>query len=178
MTIDQTLAFSLIVDKHRRYTLKMASSVFAQNGTKSVLFSSEKSDQSVPFSYVPSKAIYEHTAGDEIVGLETDNENLEENLDGLSEEQLDELLREARDINQRLRSVERKQNMLAQRESLADREMAMESMEESASRPSRSYFLPPIHQTKTAMVTQVNVMEGIVSSKAGRLGRREKSTVT
>ena len=157
----------------------MASSVFAQDGTKSALFSSEKSDQSVPFSYVPNKAIYEHTAGDEIVGLETDNENLlGENLDGLSEEQLDELLQEARDINQRLRSVERKQNMLAQRGSLADREVAMESIEESASRPSRSHFLPPIHQTKTAMVTQVNVMEGIVSSKAGGVGRREKSTVT
>ena len=158
----------------------MASSVFAQDGTKSALFSSEKSYQSVPFSYVPNKAIIEHTAGDEIVGLETDiNEHLlEENLDGLSEEQLDELLREARDINQRLRSVESKQNMLAQRGSLADREMAMESIEESASRPSRSHFLPPIHQTKTAMVTQVNVMEGIVSSKAGGVGRREKSTVT
>ena len=158
----------------------MATSVFAQDGTKSALFSSEKSYQSVPFSYVPNKAIYEHTAGDEIVGLETDiNEHLlEENLDGLSEEQLDELLREARDINKRLRSVESKQNMLAQRGSLADREMAMESIEESASRPSRSHFLPPIHQTKTAMVTQVNVMEGIVSSKAGGVGRREKSTVT
>ena len=157
----------------------MATSVFAQDGTKSALFSSEKSYQSVPFSYVPNKAIYEHTAGDEIVGLETDNENLlGENLDGLSEEQLDELLQEARDINQRLRSVERKQNMLAQRGSLADREVAMESIEESASRPSRSHFLPPIHQTKTAMVTQVNVMEGIVSSKAGGVGRREKSTVT
>lgn len=157
----------------------MASSVFAQDGTKSALFSSEKSYQSVPFSYVPNKAIYEHTAGDEIVGLETDNENLlGENLDGLSEKQLDELLQEARDINQRLRSVERKQNMLAQRGSLADREVAMESIEESASRPSRSHFLPPIHQTKTAMVTQVNVMEGIVSSKAGGVGRREKSTVT
>lgn len=156
----------------------MASSVFAQNGTKSALLSSEKSDQSVPFSYVRNKALYEHTAGDEMGGLETDNENVEENLDGLSEEQLDELLREARDINQRLRSVERKQNMLAQRGSLADREMTMESMEGSASRPSRSHFLPPIHQTKTAMVTQVNVMEGIVSSKAGRVGRPEKSTVT
>lgn len=157
----------------------MASSVFAQDDTKSALFSSEKSYQSVPFSYVPNKAIYEHIAGDEIVGLETDNENLlGENLDGLSEEQLDELLQEARDINQRLRSVERKQNMLAQRGSLADREVAMESIEESASRPSRSHFLPPIHQTKTAMVTQVNVMEGIVSSKAGGVGRREKSTVT
>ena len=113
-----------------------------------------------------------------MVGSETDYENLGENLDELSEEQLDELLREARDINQRLRSVERRQSMHAQRGSMPDHEMTMESMEESASRPSRSHFLPPIHQTKTAMVTQVSVMKGIVSSNAGRVGRREKSTVT
>lgn len=100
-----------------------------------------------------------------MVGLDTDFESLAENLDELSEDQLDELLREARDINQRLRSVEKKQTV----------QMAME---ESSSRPSRPHFLPPIQQTKTAMVTQVNVMKGIMSTQAGRDGRREKSTAT
>ena len=85
----------------------MASS---QNRAKSPLFSSEKSGPSIPHGR--DKAIYEHTAGDEIVGLDTDYEALVENLDELSEEQLDELLREARDINQRLRSVERKHTVL------------------------------------------------------------------
>ena len=153
----------------------MASS---QNGAKSALFPSEKSAQSVPLSHVRDidKAIYDHTAGDEMVGLETDYESLVENLDELSEEQLDELLREAHDINQRLRSVERKQTMHAHRGSMADHEQL--TMEESASRPSRSHFLPPIQQTKTAMVTQVNVMKEIVSTKSERVGRREKSTVT
>jgi len=134
----------------------------SENGAKSPLFSSEKG---VPLSNVRDKAICEHTAGDEMVGLDTDFESLAENLDELSEEQLDELLREARDINQRLRSVEKKQTV----------QMAME---ESSSRPSRPHFLPPIQQTKTAMVTQVNVMKGIMSTQAGRDGRREKSTAT
>lgn len=146
-----------------------------QNGAKSALLS-EKSAHNVPFSHVRDEAIYDHTAGDEMVGLETDYENLVENLDELSEEQLDELLREARDINQRLRSVERKQTMHAHRGSMADHEEM--TMKENASRPSRSHFLPPIQQTKTAMVTQVNVMKGIVSTQAERVGRREKSTVT
>ena len=150
----------------------MASS---QKGAKSPLFSSEKSAQSVPLSHVRDKAIYEHTAGDEIVGLDTDYENLAENLDELSEEQLDELLREARDINQRLRSVERKQTMNDHKGRMADYEIAME---ESAVRPSRTHFLPPIQQTKTAMVTQVNVMKGVVSTQAGGVARQEKSTVT
>ena len=144
----------------------MASS---QNGAKSPLFSFEKSGESVPSSHGRDKAIYEHTAGEEIVGLDTDYENLVENLDELSEEQLDELLRGARDINQRLRSVERKHAMQAQRGSME---------EKTASRPSRGHFLPPIQQTKTSMVTQVDVMKGIVSTQAGRIGRREKSTVT
>jgi len=170
--LNRHLRLHFIVDKHGFYTAKMASS---QNGEKSSLFSSEKSAQRVPFSNVRDKAIYEHTAGDERVGLDPDYESLVENLDELSEEQLDELLREARDINQRLRSVERKQTVHVHRGSMADHELAME---ESASRPSRSHFLPPIQQTKTATVTQVNVMKGIVSPQAGRVGRREKSTAT
>ncbi|KAJ7339611.1 hypothetical protein OS493_006015 [Desmophyllum pertusum] len=62
--------------------------------------------------------------GDNMVGLETNNnhENLMENLDELSEEQLDEMIREARDINQRLRSLERKQHKHARGESMADQE--------------------------------------------------------
>ena len=166
-TIEHTFAFAFNCQKHGSYTPKMASS---QNVAKSPLFSSEKSGPSVPYSHSRDKAIYEHTAGDEIVGLDTDYESLVENLDELSEEQLDELLREARDINQRLRSVERKHTMHAHRGS--------GSMEESASRPHRAHVLPPIQQTKTSMVTQVDVMKGIVSTQAGRVGRREKSTVT
>ena len=146
----------------------MASS---QNRAKSPLFSSEKSGPSIPHGR--DKAIYEHTAGDEIVGLDTDYEALVENLDELSEEQLDELLREARDINQRLRSVERKHTVLGHRGS-----GSMEESASSRSRPSRAHFLPPIQQTKTSMVTQVDLMKGIVSTQAGRVGRREKSTVT
>ena len=169
--LNRHLRLRFIVDKHGCYTAKMSSS---QNGANSPLFSSEKS---VPLSNVRDKAICEHTAGDEMDGLhvDTDYDSLVENLDELSEEQLDELLREARDINQRLRSVERKQTVHAHRGRTPDHEMAME---ESSSRPSRPHFLPPIQQTKTAMVTQVNVMKGIVSTQAGRVGRREKSTAT
>lgn len=171
--LNRHLLLNLIVDKHRCFSTKMASE---QNGAKSALLLSEKSAHNVPFSHVRDEAIYDHTAGDEMVGLETDYENLVENLDELSEEQLDELLREARDINQRLRSVERKQTIDAHRGSMADHEEM--TTEESASGPCRSHFLPPIQQTKTAMVTQVNVMKGIVSTQAERVGRREKSTVT
>lgn len=163
--LSRHLRLHLTVEKHGSYTPKMASS---QNGAKSPLFSFEKSGESAPSSHGSDKAIYEHTAGDEIVGLDTDYENLVENLDELSEEQLDELLREAHDINQRLRSVERKHAMHAHRG----------SMEERASRPSGAHFLPPIQQTKTSMVTQVDVMKGIVSTEAERVGRRKKSTVT
>ena len=159
--MNRHLRLHLTVEKHGSYTPKMASS---QNGAKSPLFSFEKSGESVPSSHGRDKAIYEHTAGDEIVGLDTDYENLVENLDELSEEQLDELLREARDINQRLRSVERNAHR--------------GNREERASLPSRVHFLPPIQQTKTSMVTQVDVMKGIVSTQAERVGRREKSTVT
>ena len=166
----------LIVDKHSRCSA--TNMAFSQDHGKSTLFSSERTDQSVPFSHVRDKAIYDHAAGDNMVGLETNSnhENLMENLDELSEEQLDEMIREAHDINQRLRSLERKQHKHARGESMADQEER--TIEEYGSRQKRAHFLPPLQQSKTPLVTQVGVMKGIVSTKPDRVGRKKKSTVT
>lgn len=154
----------------------MASS---QHDGKSALFSSEKSDESVPFSHVRDKAIYNHTAGDEMDGLETNYENLMQNFDELSEKQLDELLRDALDINQRLRSLERKQTLHAHSGGSMDdhKEMAGEENVSTGFRSSRPHFLPPIEQTKTSLVTQDSLMKGVMCSKPERVARQKKSTV-
>lgn len=83
----------------------MASS---QDRGQATLFLSEQRGQTVPFSDVRGNEICNHTAGGRIVGLDKNHEDVMENLDTLSEEQLDELLREAHNINQRLKSLERK----------------------------------------------------------------------
>ena len=160
------------MDKHRCYAINMASS---QQGGKSALFSSENSYQSVPFSHAREKAIYDNTAGDEMVGLDTHYENLMENLDGLSEEQLDELLREAHDINQRLRSLEGKQTLHGH--DSGSEEMHSEENGSTGLRSSRPHFLPPIQQTKTSLVTQDSLIKGVMSSKPERVVRKKKSTV-
>ena len=150
----------------------MASS---QHEGKSSLFSSEKSGKSVPFCHAGEKKINDHTAGDEMFGLETNYGNLMENLDELSEEQLDELLREALDINQRLLSLEKRQTS---GERMDDHEKI--NMEENGStgfRSSQSHFLPPIQQSKTSLVTQSSLMKGIMPGRPERVSRQNKSTV-
>lgn len=162
----------LYVDKHKRYASSMASS---QHEGTSALFSSEKSGKSVPFSHARDEKINEHTAGDEMFGLETNYGSLTENLDELSEEQLDELLREALDINQRLRSLERRQTSVERMDD--HKQMNIEENGSTGFTSSQSHFLPPIQQTKTSLVTQNSFMKGIMPGRPERVSRQKKSTV-
>ena len=165
-----------MVDKHCFYAVIMASSS-SRDRQQSTLFSSEKEGmQSVPFSHVYEKPIYDRTAGSSETRdeLEINSENLMENFDDLTDEQLDELLRDALDINQRLKAFERKQNMDSRGESMADGTALEESESRTRLLPKRSHFLPPLHQTQTSLVTRVDVVPG---AKTETAGRRKKTSV-
>lgn len=87
-----------------------------------------------------------------------------DNLDSLSEEQLDELLREAVEINQRLKSFERKQTLRAHGGSnLHVGDHRGKIYEQSGCQPQRPHFLPPIQQTKTTLVSQASVTKEVLT---------------
>lgn len=87
-----------------------------------------------------------------------------ENLDSLSEEQLDELLREAVEINQRLKSFERKQTLRSHGGSnLHVGDHRGKINEQSGCQPQRPHFLPPIQQTKTTLVSQASVTKEVLT---------------
>lgn len=126
------------------------------------LFSSEKgSMKGDPFLHGSEKPIFDRTAGkkDTRGGLDINCGNLMENLDDLTEEQLDELLQDALDINKRLKALERQQ--------------VVESRGKS-SLPKQSPFLPPLGQTQTSLVTPIAVLQG---AKVDKEGRRQKASV-
>lgn len=126
------------------------------------LFSSEKgSMKGDPFLHGSEKPIFDRTAGkkDTRGGLDINCGNLMENLDDLTEEQLDELLQDALDINKRLKALERQQ--------------VVESRVKS-SLPKQSPFLPPLGQTQTSLVTPIAVLQG---AKVDKEGRRQKASV-
>lgn len=126
------------------------------------LFSSEKgSMKGDPFLHGSEKPIFDRTAGkkDTRGGLDINCGNLMENLDDLTEEQLDELLQDALDINKRLKALERQQ--------------VVESRGKS-SLPKQFPFLPPLGQTQTSLVTPIAVLQG---AKVDKEGRRQKASV-
>lgn len=90
-----------------------------------------------------------------------------ENLDALSEEQLDELLREAVEINQRLKSVERNQTLRAQSGSPGSHVGTHEGKvsEPTGYQKKRPHFLPALKQAKTPLVAQVWVMKEDMTTK-------------
>ena len=144
---------------------------------RSTLFSSEKGGlQSVPFSHDHEKQIFDYAAGDKgRVGLETNCENLMENLDDLTDEQLDELLWDALDVNQRLKSFERKRIMQSHGENFAH-EMAPEEHESGTrSMAKRTHFLPPLEQTQTSLVMRVPAVKG--TKPINSVGRQNKTSV-
>ena len=153
----------------------MASS--SLNHGKSTLFSPKRGGlESVPFSNDNGKGCKD-TAGDRRVqsGSESNGEDLMEDLDGLTEEELDEMLQEAWDINQRLKSFERKQ---CNSRSLGDQSFALAeetSVEEHTSGAKRNPFLPPLELTKTSLVTGVKLVEGTTPDLSGR---HKKASVT
>jgi len=154
----------------------MASSS-SQNHEKSTLFSSEAGGlRSIPFSNNDGKAFFEHTAGDKTTGdgLEVNCKDLIENLDGLTDEQLDELLQQALDINQRLKSFERKIQTQSHGESMADKMNLQEQETGTRFMLKRTHFLPPLEQTKTSLVTGVSLVKG---TNPDTVGRQKKTSV-
>lgn len=136
------------------------------------LFSSEKgSMKGDPFLHGSEKPIFDRTAGkkDTRGGLDINCGNLTENLDDLTEEQLDELLQDALDINKRLKALERKQLVESRGENLSDKMSLRKS-----SLPKQSPFLPPLGQTQTSLVTPIALLQG---AKVDEEGRRQKASV-
>lgn len=155
----------------------MASSSW--NHGKSTLFLPKRGSlENVPFSNDNvDNGKSKDTAGDRRVqsGSESNGEDLMNDLDGLTEEELDELLQEARDINQRLKSFERRQ---CNSRSLGDQSFALaeeRSSGEHTSGAKQNPFLPPLEQTKTSLVTGVKLVEGTTPDLAGR---HKKASVT
>lgn len=144
----------------------------ASSSKHSPLFSSEKgSMKGDPFLHGSEKPIFDRTAGknDTRGGLDINCGNLMENLDDLTEEQLDELLQDALDINKRLKALERKQVVESRAEYLSDKMTFGKS-----SLPKQSPFLPPLEQTQTSLVTPIAVLQG---AKVDKEGRRQKASV-
>ena len=137
------------------------------NHEKSTLFSSEKGTlQAVPLLNDEEMRNCEDTAGDKTT---RDGGNFMENLDDLTEEELDELLQEAWDINQRLKSFESSRKFSSRshgEQSLARKEYGSVAKQNS--------FLPPLEPTKTSLVTGVTVVTG---SKPNAAGRQKKTSV-
>ena len=141
----------------------MASSSSSWNPEKSTL--SEKGTlKTVPFLNDEDKRNYEDTAGDKTT--RDGGGNLMENLDDLTEEELNELLQEAWDINQRLKSFERKfSSQTRGDQSLASKITLQEYESGVGSVAKQNNFLPPLEQTKTSLVA---VATGTKSNAAGR----------
>lgn len=95
-----------------------------------------------------------------LVGVESNSEYPAENLDGLTEVELDELLKEAWDINQRLKVFERRCNSL-QSENISEHESGVKSKTE------RSRFLPYLVPTKTSLVTGVSLAKATEQGSNG-----------
>lgn len=148
----------------------MASSSSSWNREKSTLFSSEKGTlQAVPFLNDDEIRNCEDTAGDKTTpdGVELNCGNFMDNLDDLTEEELDELLQEAWDINQRLKSFESSGKFTSRsrgEQSLARKEYGSGT----GSVTKQNSFLPPLEPTKTSLVTGVVVVMGTKSNAAGR----------
>lgn len=138
----------------------------ASSSKDSPLFSSEKgSMKGDPFLHGSEEPIFDRTTGKK----DTRCGNLMENLDDLTEEQLDKLLQDALDINKRLKALERKQVVESRGEYLSDKMTFGKS-----SLPKQSPFLPPLGQTQTSLVTPIAVLQG---AKVDKEGRRQKASV-
>lgn len=147
----------------------------ASSSKHSPLFSSEKgSMKGDPFLHGSEKPIFDRTTGkkDTRGGLDINCGNLMANLDDLTEEQLDELLQDALDINKRLKALERKQVVESRGEYLSDKQDKMTFGKSSL--PKQSPFLPPLGQTQTSLGTPIAVLQG---AKVDKEGRRQKASV-
>lgn len=114
--------------------------------------SNRESSESIPF--LSSREKETCPVGNITVGLELKSEDLTENLDDLTEEELDELLQEAWDINKRLKMLEKSSNSLSSSDSIAEHETGKKSTVK------QNFFLPSLLPTKTPLVSQVSSATG------------------
>ena len=124
--------------------------------------SNGESLESIPFLSSSKKGTYPVENHDITVGLELKSEDLTENLDDLTEDELDELLQEAWDINKRLKMLERRCNSLSGCDSIAEHESAKKSTGK------QNYFLPSLLPTKTPLVARVGLATGPQKGPDGR----------
>lgn len=116
--------------------------------------SNRESSESIPFLSSREKETFPVGNRDITVGLELKSEDLTENLDDLTEEELDELLQEAWDINKRLKMLEKSSNSLSSSDSIAEHETGKNSTVK------QNFFLPSLLPTKTPLVSRVSSATG------------------
>ena len=116
--------------------------------------SNRESSESIPFLSSREKETCPVGNRDITVGLELKSEDLTENLDDLTEEELDELLQEAWDINKRLKMLEKSSNSLSSSDSITEHETGKKSTVK------QNFFLPSLLPTKTPLVSRVSSATG------------------